>query len=179
MNTQSDVRSSALAAVAAAVLWAASSLAFACGEELRGDAVTMERTIGSTAPGKEATMHVLGAGWIHAVEIVKQGGSDDNTFVTLELDGQEMITASFAGLKNPWMQLDTPFMVAKVTTAGDTSTMTIWYSQELKFKAIVALRIDVEEDGVEGVHMRAVMNKPAPHEHIGQQATALALPAFK
>ncbi len=154
-------------------------MALACGEEFRGDAVTIERVVGTTAAGKEATMHVLGAGWIHAVEIVKQGGSSDNTYVTLELDGQEMIAVSFARLKDPWMQLATPYIVANVTTIGDTSTMTIWYMSELKFKALLALRIDVEEEGVEGFHLRAMINKPAPHEHIGQQATALALPAFK
>jgi hypothetical protein len=170
---------SAARAVLAAGLWAACGLALACGEEFRGDALTIERAVGTTAAGKEATMHVLGAGWIHAVEIVKRGGSSDNTYVTLELDGKEMLTASFAQLKNPWMQLATPYIVANVTTVGDTSTMTIWYMSELKFKAIVALRIDVEEDGVEGFHMSAMMNRPAPHEHIGQQAAALALPAFK
>lgn len=154
-------------------------MAIACGEVFRGDAVTIERAVGTTAAGEEAGMHVLGAGWIHAVEIVKQGGSSDNTYVTLELDGQEMITASFARLKDPWTQLATPYIVANVTTVGDTSTMTIWYMSELKFKAIMALRIDVQEEGVEGLHMRAMMNKPAPHEHVGQQAAALALPAFK
>jgi hypothetical protein len=153
----------------------------ACVEgDVRGEAVTVHREVGATAAGEEAAMRVLGAGWFRAAEIVKQGGSTDKTSVTIELDGEPVITTSFATLKNQWNQLGTSFIVAKVTTVADTSTMTIWYSPELKFRGILALRIEVEEDGVDGLQMRAVMNKPAPHEHIpGQIGTALALPAFK
>lgn len=153
--------------------------ASACGEVLRGEAVTIERSVSAPERGKDATMHVLGAGWIHAVEIVKTGGRDDSTYITFELDGQEMITTSFAQLKNPWNQIQSPNLIANVTTVGDKSTMTIWYLPELKFKAIMALRIDVQEEGIDSLQMRAMMNKPAPHEHVGQQAAVSALPAFK
>ena len=123
-------------------------------------------------------MRILGAGWFSAAEIVKQGGSSDNTTVNIELDGESVWSTSFALLKNQWNQVSTPFIVAKVTSVGDTSTMTIWYSPELKFRGIAALRIEVGEDGVESLRMRAVLNKPAPHEHVAG-ASMLALPAFK
>ena len=158
---------------------AACGRASACGEVLRGDAVTIERSVSAPERGQDATMHVLGAGWMHAVEIVKTGGGDDSTYVTLELDGQEMITTSFAQLKNPWNQVQSDNFIANVTTVGDKSTMTIWYLSELKFKGIFALRVDVHEDGIDSLDMRAMMNKPAPHEHVGQQAAVSALPAFK
>ena len=153
--------------------------AWACGEELRGESVTIERNFSEPERGKDASMHVLGAGWMHAIEIVKSGGRDDNTYVTLELDGQEMLTTSFARLKDPWNQLQSPTFIANVTTVGDKSTMTIWYLPELKFKAILAVHIDVREEGVDNLEMRAMMNKPAPHEHIGQQTAASSLPVFK
>ena len=166
---------------AVAVLWTGASVAMACGEVFRGEIVTSERDLGATPAGETRSFHVLGAGWFRAVEIVKQGGSDDNTTVTLELDGEPMITTSFAALKNPWMQLETTLMGAKVRTEGDTSTMTIWYSAELKFTGMAAVRIDVQEEGVESLKMRTVMNKPAPHEHIAGQQIGItaALPAFK
>ena len=45
---------------------------------------------------------------------------------------------------------------------------------------MLAVRVEVREEGVQGMHMRAVMNKPGPHEDKpGQAATAAALPAFK
>lgn len=167
----------------ATILLAGAGHALACGELFRGEMVTSEREMGATAVGETKTYHVLGAGWFRAVEIVKQGGASDDTAVTLELDGEPMISTSFAALKNPWMQLETPLMGAKVRTEGDTSTMTIWYSAELKFTGMAVVRIDVREDGVGNLKMRTVMNKPAPHEHlagqaIGPTATA-ALPAFK
>ena len=58
--------------------------------------------------------------------------------------------------------------------------MTIWYSPELKFRAILAVRVEVREEGVQGMHMRAVMNKPGPHEDPpGKRPPPSALPAFK
>jgi len=76
--------------------------------------------------------------------------------------------------------LDTSFIVANVKTEGDTSIMTIWYSPELKFRAMAVLRVDVKEEGVDSLRMRTVMNKPAPHEHPpGTISATLALPAFK
>lgn len=167
-------------ALCAAGLWAVSAAAVACVDGApKGEMVTVQREVGVTAAGQQAQFHVLGAGWFGAAEIVKQGGSTDATTVTIELDGAEMITTSFASLKNPWMQLNTPYLVANVRSEGNTSTLTIWYSPELKFRAILAVRVAVEEDGVAGLRMRAVMNKPGPHEDPVGQSTALALPAFK
>lgn len=155
--------------------------AIACGEVLRGDMVTADRELGATKQGGEGSFHFLGAGWFHAVEIVKHGGSTDNTMVTVELDGEPIITASFADLKNPWMEINTPFMIVNVRTSGDAQTMTIWYAPELKFRNMAAVRIEVQEEGVDNLKLRTVMNKPAPHEHIaGQQfGNTAALPAFK
>ena len=161
-------------------MWAAATAGSACVEgDFRGEAVTIEREVGSTASGAGAAIQVIGAGYFHAAEIVKQGGSNDNTNVTLELDGEAVFTNSFATLKDPWRELATRFIVINVRTQGNTSTMTIWYSPELKFRGILALRVGVHEDGVDSLRMRAVMNKPAPHEHLLGQPTALALPAFK
>jgi hypothetical protein len=166
---------------AAVLLGFVSSGVFACGEPLRGDMVTAERLVGPTASGEGASFHVLGAGWFHAIEIVKRGGSSDDTVVTLELDGEPMITTSFADLKNPMMEINTPMMIVNVRATGATETMTIWYAPELKFRSMAAVRVDVQEEGVESIKMRAVMNAPAPHEHVaGQQiGNVAALPAFK
>jgi hypothetical protein len=152
--------------------------ALACGDvDFRGDPVTIEREASATPAGQQAAIQVIGAGWFHAAQVVKQGGSSDNTTVTLELDGEQMFSNSFSTLKNPWMQADSRYIVARVEVQGNKSTMTIWYSPELKFRGILSLRVGVQEDGVESLHIRADMNKPAPHEHVGQ--AALALPAFK
>jgi hypothetical protein len=169
-----------LVALATIAAWAVSTAAVACVEgDVRGEAVTIEREVGTTASGEEAAIRVLGAGWFRVAEIVKHGGNTDNTSVTLELDGEPMITISFATLKNQWNQSETPFFVAKVSTEGDTSRMTIWYSPELKFRGMMTLRVEVGEDGVAALRMRTVMNKPAPHEHIAGQLGIAGMPAFR
>jgi hypothetical protein len=167
-------------AVALALL-AGTSAALACADVFRGDMVRAERDVGATRVGEAASWSVLGAGWFHAAEIVKHGGSSDNTSVTLELDGEPITTASFADLKNPWREINTPFIVVKVRSVGNTSTMTLWYAPELMFRFMAALRIEVREEGVDSLKLRTVMNKPAPHVHTagGLIGPAVALPAFK
>lgn len=151
----------------------ASAVAQACVEgPLRGEAVTIEREVGSTPAGGETAIRVLGGGFFHAAAVVKQGGTDDNTLVSIELDGEPVFSNSFATLKNPWMQMGSSAFLAQVRSEGDTSTMTIWYSPELKFRRIMTVRIGIAEHGVQNLRLRAVMNKPAPHEHPAGQAAA-------
>lgn len=155
--------------------------ATACVEgAVRGEAVTIEKIVDATAEGERTSMQILGMGWFRAATVEKIGGASDRTWVTLELDGEPMFTTSFATLKNAWNQISSAFIVAKVTTEGAKSTLTIWYSPELKFRAIASLRVEVQEAGVEHLRVSAVMNKPAPHEDIpGQPTATAALPAFK
>lgn len=164
-------------AVAAFFMLAGASGAFACGEVFKGDMVRAEREVGATRAGEGARVQMFGGGWFHAAEIVKRGGHSGRTSVTLELDGEPISTASFADLKHPWREVNTPFIVAKVRSDGDTSTMTLWFAQELMFRFTAVLRIDVQEEGVDALIMRTVMNKPAPHVHAAGSATTP--PAFK
>lgn len=174
-------RPARLLALALAAAWAVATPALGCVEgEIRGEAVTAERDLGGVAEGEEATVQVVGAGWFHAAEIVKQGGSNDHTSVTIELDGEPYISTSFSNLKNSWMQLDTKNIIANVRTVGNTSTMTIWYTPDLKFNTRAVLRIGVEEPGVESLRTRTVLSRALPHSHpAAQGGQVLALPAFK
>ncbi len=160
----------------------ASGAAIACVEgDLRGDVVTAEHEAGATPSGETATFHLIGAGWLRSAVITKRGGTDDSTMVSLEIDGQDVFKTTFSNLKNPMMQINTPFIVANVKTVDGVDRMTIWYSPEMKFRGMLLVRVDVKEDEVEDVRMRVIMNKPAPHEHVaGQPSGILAtLPAFK
>ncbi len=63
-----------LPALVAAAAWAVSVAAIACVEgDVRGEAVTIEREVGTTASGEEAAIRILGAGWFRAAEVVKAG----------------------------------------------------------------------------------------------------------
>jgi hypothetical protein len=148
--------------------------------DLRGEAVMHEREQGGTGRGEHAALQILGAGWFTAATVVKKGGSGDQTTVTVELDGEPMMSVSFADLKSGWRRVDSNLLRVSVRTEGDTDTLTIWFGQELKFRALAQVRADVDESGVEGLRVSAIMNKPAPHEHVpGQQGTLAALPAFQ
>jgi hypothetical protein len=181
METSAHMRLFAPMTVLCSLL-CATPAAQGCGELLKGEMVASQRDIGAVSSGESRTHLVLGAGWLRAVELVKRGGLSDDTAVTLELDGEPMLSTTFAVLKNPWMQLETPLMGAKVRAEDDASVLTIWYSQELRFTTMATIRVDVREEGVTDLRLRTVMNKPAPHEHIAGQAigtTAAALPAFR
>jgi hypothetical protein len=149
--------------------------AHACLEgPLRGEAVTIERELSTTSQHEAPAVLVLGGGFFHAAAVVKRGGGSDNTRVTIELDGEAVFSNSFATLKNPWMQMGSGSFLAQVRTEGDVSTMTVWYSPELKFRRVMTVRVAVDEEGVQALRLRAVMNRPAPHEHhAGQPAASL------
>jgi hypothetical protein len=169
------------AALGAALLTAGVS-ASACVEgDVRGEAVTLERRVEIRSSAERASLPIHGAGWFRALTVEKVGGTTDRTEVSIELDGEPLLSTSFATLKNPWNQIATTYLVARVTSDGPRSILTIWYSPELKFRALANLRVDVLEDGVESLRVSAVMNKPAPHEHLPGQPgnVAAALPAFK
>lgn len=155
------------------------ALASACVEGApRGEAVTLEKASESSRRGEQASMQIIGAGWFRSLTVEKDGGTTDDTTVTLELDGAPMISTSFAILKNAWNQLGTSSIVADVRTVGGKQVMTIWYSPELMFRAFASVRVDVNETGVGGVRIRSIMNKPGPHD-VHLTGTAVALPAFK
>jgi hypothetical protein len=164
----------------ALALGLAAAPAPACVEgDVRGEAVNAQRDMGSMAAGEEARLQVVGAGWFHAVEVIKKGRSTDNTTVVLELDGVPFMETSFATLKNPWMQQQTPSMIATVKTVGDEEVLTLWYTPDIKFNTHVTVRIGVAEEGVESVRLNAVMSRALPHSHPAGQSALAALPAFK
>lgn len=169
----------AVLAIMAVAVCMAPGVSSACVEgDLRGESVTIERELGTTPAAEDPAITVLGGGFFHAASVLKQGGSDDSTLVTIELDGEAVFSNSFSNLKNPWMQMASPLFLAKVHSEGNASTMTIWYSPELRFRRIMAVRIAVREDGVQNLRVRAVMNKPAPHKHPVGQPAVFALPSF-
>ena len=91
----------------------------ACVEgDLRGEAVMLERDRGAKAEGEHTGLQILGAGWFRAVSVVKTGGTTDETTVTVELDGEPMMSTSFAALKNAWRQVESVNLVGEPEDRG-------------------------------------------------------------
>jgi hypothetical protein len=86
---------------------------------------------------------------------------------------------SFATLKNKWMQLQTNNIIATVRTVEDEDILTLWYTPDLKFNTHVAVRIAVEEQGVEDLRMRAVLSRALPHSHPNGAGALATLKPFK
>jgi hypothetical protein len=168
------------AALLCACLAASPGGAMACAEVLRGDAVTLERDHGSARDGDNAGVQVLGAGWFRAATVTKVGGTTHDTTLVVELDGEPLVSATFATLRDGWRQVQSSALSVTLAIVGDTSTLTVWYPDELKFRALANLRVDVREAGVQSLRVSAVLNKPAPHEHVpGSPGAVAGLPAFK
>ena len=67
-------------------------------------AVTWSRRIGNRAPPRAVNQRLfpsLGAGWFQAAEVVKTGGFNDNTTVTLELTGDRRSAPRLRISRNP------------------------------------------------------------------------------
>lgn len=168
------------AALLCACLAATSPATMACAEVLRGEAVTLERAHGATREGDNAGVQILGAGWFRAATVTKVGGTTHDTTLVVELDGEPLVSATFATLRDGWRQVQSSTLSVTLAVDGDTSTLTVWYPDELKFRALANLRVDVREDGVQSLRVSAVLNKPAPHEHVpGTPGAVAGLPAFK
>lgn len=169
-----------LSLVLGACLGAAAPCALACAEVLRGEAVTLERGRDAPLDGDNAGVQLLGAGWFRAATVTKVGGTTHDTTLTVELDGEPLVSATFAELRDGWRQVQSGALSITLRIEGTVSTLTVWYPDELRFQALANLRVDVHESGVESVRVSAVLNKPAPHEHQPGAAGAVAgLPAFK
>ncbi|HUF22147.1 MAG TPA: hypothetical protein VMP00_15515, partial [Burkholderiales bacterium] len=91
-----------------------------------GKSETAVRQASNPSLGENVVFSVDGAGFFHALEIVKSGGANDQTLVIVEMDGRPSMDFSFATLGNPMRWLDTPDMVANARKSGDTGTMTLW-----------------------------------------------------
>jgi hypothetical protein len=90
------MRRAALAGWAALAVCAAPQVALACVDGApKGEVVTIQRDVVITAADQRADFHVMGGGWFRATEIAKRGGASDNTEVVVELDGEQVFSASF------------------------------------------------------------------------------------
>ena len=113
--------------------------------------VNTERTQGlitSPADGTSVKLVSLsGPGDFLAAEVVKQGGSNDLTFVSLDIDGHNVVSISFAALLNAGLTASNPYGLVLVKT-GDPKTLTIGFPTMLRYRSGLTLSVTVREAGV-------------------------------
>lgn len=101
------------------------------------------------APGTTPTLVSLkGPGLFISAAITKQGGSTDLCFVTLDIDGQNLVNVSIAALFNQALVQDNSYGVMVFKSTAGLDTVTIGWPYPITFQRDLVLRIVVNEPGV-------------------------------
>jgi hypothetical protein len=109
-----------------------------------------ERTQGLRAPapkGDHKLVSLKGPGLFLAAEVVKQGGTNDLTFVILDIDGRNVTNLSYAAARNSGLTRQNPYGIVYLH-ADQLETMAIGYPSPLLFERDLNLSVKVNEDGV-------------------------------
>lgn len=108
------------------------------------------RTQGLKAPapqGTHALVSLEGPGVFLAAEVSKQGGTNDLTFVILDIDGRNVTNISFAAAGNLGLTQHNPFGLALVQSAL-VKTLTVGFPTPLRFARRLRLSVRVNEPNV-------------------------------
>ena len=109
-----------------------------------------ERTQGLKVPVPTGT-HVLvtlkGPGVFLGLEVSKQGGSSDITFVILEIDGRNVTNLSYAAAANGGLTQQNPYGLVLLHSAA-LKTMTVGFPTPLLYRKKLVLSVTVNEPGV-------------------------------
>lgn len=109
-----------------------------------------ERTQGlvTQAPqGDHNLVNLAGPGLFLGAHVSKQGGTNDLTFVILDIDGRNVTNISFAAARNLGLTQQNPYGL--VLLESDTlQNMTIGFPTPLKFKDTLTLSVTVNEGDI-------------------------------
>jgi hypothetical protein len=109
-----------------------------------------ERTQGLEAPapkGDYSLVNLQGPGVFLGAHVSKQGGTNDLTFVILDIDGRNVTNLSFAAAKNLGLTQQNPYGLVLLESAG-LQNMTIGFPTPLRFHSSLTLKVTVNEDDV-------------------------------
>jgi hypothetical protein len=109
-----------------------------------------ERTQGLKAPapnGTHALVTLKGPGVFLGAEVSKQGGSNDITFVVLDIDGRNVTNLSFAAAQNQGLTQQNPYGLVLLGSSS-LKTMTVGFPTPLLYKKELRLSVTVNEANV-------------------------------
>lgn len=110
-----------------------------------------QRTQGLAAPavqGAHTLVDLKGPGKFVSAQITKQGGANDMTFVSLDIDGKNVVNASIAALRNWALTQSNPYGIVVLQSAAGLKTVTIGYPSTLTFARSLKLSVTVQEANV-------------------------------
>jgi hypothetical protein len=97
--------------------------------------------------GTYALVTLKGPGVFIAAEISKQGGTNDLTFVVLDIDGRNVANLSYAGALNQGLTQQNPYGLVLLHSAS-IKTVTLGFPTPLVYKRSLNLSVTVNEPGV-------------------------------
>ena len=109
-----------------------------------------QRTQGLRAPAPNGThdlVTLVGPGVFLGAAITKQGGTNDLTFVILDIDGRNVENLSFAAAGNAGLTQQNPYGLV-LLQSNALKTMTFGFSTPLLFQRTLRLRGTVNEPDV-------------------------------
>ncbi len=120
-----------------------------------------ERTQGLVAPapaGDHALVTLRGPGVFLGMEVTKQGGNNDLTFVILDIDGRNVVNLSFAAAINWGLTAQNPFGHV-VLTSGAIKNFTFGFPTPLRYAKSLKLSVKVNEPGVAQIVANVIHGK--------------------
>lgn len=90
---------------------------------------------------------IRGTGLLLAGHVSKQGGANDLTFVSLEIDGESVVNSSFAAAGNWGLTQSNPYGIV-LLKSGSIQNFTFGWPVPLSFKKSLELSVIVKEAGV-------------------------------
>ena len=121
-----------------------------------------ERTQGLKAPapkGEYELVTLKGPGTFVSAEISKQGGTNDLTFIILDIDGKNVVNLSVAALKNLGLTQDNPYGLVLLESEAGIKTLTIGYPFPLNFNQELKLKVTVNENIIAQIVANVVHGK--------------------
>jgi hypothetical protein len=109
-----------------------------------------QRTEGLKAPAPNGTYPLVtlrGPGVFLGAEVTKQGGTNDLTFVILDIDGVNVTNISYAAARNLGLLAQNPFGLVLLQSAL-VKTLTVGFPTPLRFERSLRLSVKVSEPGV-------------------------------
>jgi hypothetical protein len=97
--------------------------------------------------GDHNLVTLKGPGVFLCAEVSKQGGSNDLTFIILDIDGKNVVNLSVAAMINLGITQNNPYGLV-VFQSPVLKTITIGYQVPLKYSRELSLRVTINEDNV-------------------------------
>ena len=108
--------------------------------------------------GDHVLVNLTGPGLFVCADISKQGGNSDLTFVSLDIDGRNVVNISFAALANLGLNKSNPYGLM-LTNQGDLDNLTIGYPSPLAYESSLKVTLQVREAGIVQILANVVHGK--------------------